>query len=183
MNLIWTITKKELRSYFNSPLAYIFIDVFLVLSGWLFFQNFFLVGQADMRFFFALVPWLFLFLVPAITMRLWAEEKKLGTAELLLTLPISDAQVVLGKYFACLIFLAITLALSFVIPIIVSYSGPADMGVILASYIGSLFIGGAYIALGIWISAFSVQSKRRKKRRERMFTRMMIPNTIRVTTL
>lgn len=155
MNQVWTITKKELRSYFNSPLAYIFIDVFLVVNAWLFFQNYFLIGQADMRSFFSLIPWLFLFLVPAITMRVWAEEKKLGTAELLLTLPIKDVYIVLGKYLGSLLFLAITLALTFMIPVVVTWSGSADLGVIFASYIGSLFLGGAYIALGIWISAFT----------------------------
>jgi len=155
MHHIWTITKKELRSYFNSPLAYIFIDVFLVVTAWLFFQNYFVIGQADMRYFFGLVPWMFLFIVPAITMRVWAEEKKLGTVEILLTMPMKDHEVVLGKYLASLLFLGITLALSFMIPVVVLWSGPADLGVILASYIGSLFLGGAYIALGVWLSAFT----------------------------
>lgn len=155
MNHIWTISKKELRAYFNSPLAYIFIDVFLLVTGWLFFQNYFVLGKADMRSFFGLVPWMFLFIVPAITMRVWAEEKKLGTIETLLTMPVKDHEVVLGKYLASLLFLGITLALSFMIPVVVMWSGPADLGVILASYIGSLFLGGAYIALGVWLSAFT----------------------------
>lgn len=155
MNHVWVITKKELRSYFNSPLAYIFIDVFLVLTAWLFFQNYFVVGQADMRSYFGLIPWIFLFLVPAITMRLWAEEKKMGTVEILLTMPVKDVHIVLGKYFASLLFLAIALALSFMIPVVVLWSGPADLGVIIASYVGTVFLGGAYVALGIWISAFT----------------------------
>jgi ABC-2 type transport system permease protein len=155
MNHIWTIASKELRSYFNSPLAYIFINVFLVVNGWLFFQNYFLNGQADMRAFFSLIPWLFLFLIPAITMRVWAEEKKLGTIELLMTLPIKDVDIVLGKFLACFLFLAISLLLSFMVPVVVLWSGPADLGVIFSSYIGTLFLGGAYIALGIWLSAFT----------------------------
>lgn len=155
MNQVWVITKKELLSYFNSPMGYIFIDVFLVLTAFLFFQNYFIIAQADMRAYFSLVPWIFLFLIPAITMRLWAEEKKLGTVEILLTLPVTDTQIVLGKYLASLLFLMITLALSLLIPIVVVWSGPADIGVIIASYIGSVLIGGAYIALGIWLSAFT----------------------------
>jgi len=155
MSAVWTIAKKELRSYFNSPLAYIFITVFLVVISWLFFQSYFLIGQANMRTYFAYVPWIFLFLVPAITMRLWAEEKKLGTVELLLTLPVKDEHIVLGKYLGSVLFLGITLLLSFMIPVIVLWTGPADVGVIITSYIGALFLGGAYIALGIWISAFT----------------------------
>jgi len=153
MNSIWTIAKKELRSYFNSPLAYIFIDVFLVLSAWLFFQNYFVSNQADMRGFFSLIPWFFLFLVPAITMRVWAEEKKLGTVEILLTMPVKDEYIVLGKFLASVLFLSLTLLLSFMVPVIVLWSGPADFGVIITSYIGAILLGSAYIAMGIWVSA------------------------------
>ncbi|MDP2690837.1 MAG: ABC transporter permease subunit [Candidatus Gracilibacteria bacterium] len=153
MNHIWTIARKELRSYFNSPLAYIFLDIFLVMGAWLFFQNYFLEGQVTMQRFFGFVPWIFLFLVPAITMRVWAEEKKLGTAEILLTMPVSDLAVVLGKFFGCFLFLALALLMTFMIPVIVAWSGPADFGVIFASYIGTLFLGASYIALGVWISA------------------------------
>lgn len=155
MNHVWTIARKELRASFNSPLAYIFINVFLVISSWLFFQNYFVNAQADMRYFFDLMPWLFLFIVPAITMRVWAEEKKLGTIELLLTMPIKDVHIVLGKFLAAFLFLAIALLLSFMVPFVVRWSGPADLGVIFASYLGTLFLGGAYIALGIWLSAFT----------------------------
>jgi len=130
MTQVWTITKRELSSYFNSPLAYLFIDVFLVVTAWLFFQSYFILDQAT-------------------------EEKKMGTVELLLTLPVKDVHVVLGKFLAAFLFLAITLTLSFMIPVIVKWSGPADMGVIFASYVGSLFLGAAYISLGVWISAFT----------------------------
>jgi ABC-2 type transport system permease protein len=155
MKHVWIIARKELKAYFNSPLAYIFINVFLVVTGWLFFQNYFVVGQADMRSFFGLVPWMFLFVIPAITMRVWAEEKKLGTVELLLTMPLKDHEVVFGKFLASFLFLAITLLLSFMIPVAVIWSGPADVGVIVASYLGALLLGGAFIALGVWLSAFT----------------------------
>ena len=112
MNRIVAITIKELKNYFNSPLAYIFISIFLVLNGWLFFRAFFLQNQASMRGYFSFIPWLFLFLVPAITMRLWAEEKKLNTAEILFTWPIKDYEAVLGKFFSSFIFIAVTLILS-----------------------------------------------------------------------
>ncbi|MDP3975897.1 MAG: ABC transporter permease subunit [bacterium] len=155
MHIIWTIAKKELRAYFNSPLAYIFINVFLVIMSWLFFQSYFQEGQADMRAFFGLIPWVFLFFIPAITMRLWAEEKKLGTVEFLLTLPVKDHEAVLGKFLASLLLLAIVLLLSWSLPILVAYTGPVDWGVIVASYVGALFLGAAYLALGIWLSAFT----------------------------
>lgn len=108
-----------------------------------------------MRVYFVYIPWIFLFLVPAITMRLWAEEKKLGTVEMLLTMPVKDEIVVLGKFLASFLFLAITLLLSFLVPAVVLWSGPADLGVIIASYIGALLMGGAYVSLGIWLSAFT----------------------------
>jgi ABC-2 type transport system permease protein len=108
-----------------------------------------------MRYFFGLVPWMFLFIVPAITMRVWAEEKKMGTIELLLTMPLRDHEVVLGKFLASFLFLAITLVLSFMIPVVVLWSGPADLGVILASYVGAMLMGAAYISLGVWLSSYT----------------------------
>lgn len=155
MSHILPIFKKELRSYFNSPIAYIFLTVFLVLSSWLFFRTYFLVNQASMRVFFDLLPWIFLFLVPALTMRLWAEEKKAGTIEVLMTLPIKDYEVVLGKFLASWVFLLIALVLTFILPIIVSATGDPDIGVIMASYIGSLLIGGAFLSIGLYISSLT----------------------------
>jgi ABC-2 type transport system permease protein len=155
MNHVFAIAKKELRSYFNSPLAYLFIDVFLVVLAWLFFQGYFIVGQASMRGYFGYIPWILLFLIPAITMRLWAEEKKLGTIELLLTSPVKDWAIVLGKYLASVAFLGICLALSFMIPVVLYWSGSPDTGVLIGSYLGSLFLGSAYIAIGMWLSAFT----------------------------
>lgn len=142
-------------SYFNSPIAYIFIGVFLVVGNWLFFNYFFLINQASMRNYFALLPWIFLFLSPAITMRLWSEEKKSGTIEFLLTLPVRDWQVVLGKFFGALAFLFISLLLTISIPLTIISLGDVDMGPIIGSYLGSLFLGGSYLALGLFISSLT----------------------------
>ncbi|MFW5888685.1 MAG: ABC transporter permease subunit, partial [Patescibacteria group bacterium] len=147
--------KKELMSYFNSPIAYIFIAVFLMVGNWLFFDGFFLMERADMRSYFQLLPWMFLFLAPAVTMRLWAEEKKLGTIEFLLTLPVTNWQVVLGKFLGSLVFVFITLLLSAGLPITVSLLGNPDPGPIVAGYLGALFLGGAYLALGIFMSSLT----------------------------
>jgi len=147
--------KKELMSYFNSPIAYIFIAVFLIVLNWLFFNSFFIIGQADMRNYFILLPWMFLFLVPAITMRSWAEEKRSGTIEFLLTLPINDWQAVLGKFLAALAFLAITLILTLSIPYAISTLGNIDAGPIIGSYVGAIFMGAAYLALGLFISSLT----------------------------
>lgn len=155
MNHILAITKKELRNYFNSPLAYIFISLFLVITGWLFFRNFFLIGQATMRGYFSLIPWLFLFLIPAITMRLWAEEKKLNTTEVLFTWPIKEYEAVIGKFTASFLFLLITLILSLSIPITISFIGDLDWGIVIASYLGTLFLGSAFLAIGLFISSIT----------------------------
>lgn len=146
---------KELSGYFNSPLAYIFMTAFLVLSSWLFFRGFFLVGQATMRDYFALMPWFFLILIPAMTMRLWAEEKKLGTLETLLTAPVTEWEAVLGKFFASFSFLILTLLCSAILPVILYYAGDPDWGAILGGYLGALFFGAVYLALGLWISSMN----------------------------
>jgi ABC-2 type transport system permease protein len=155
MNHVLAITKKELKDYFNSPLAYIFISIFLVAAGWLFWRNFFLYGQASMRYYFALLPWLFLFLIPALTMKLWAEEKKLKTQEVLFTWPINDYEAVLGKFLAGVIFLLIALLLSLSIPISISQMGELDWGIIIASYLGSLLLGAVFLAIGLFISSLT----------------------------
>ena len=151
----YILFKKELMSYFNSPIAYIFIGVFLVVSNWLFFNSFFLAGQASMRNYFSLLPWIFLFLSPAVTMRLWAEEKKSGTIEFLLTLPITDWQVVLAKFFSALAFLSISLLLSLTIPFSIAGLGNLDLGPVVGGYLGALFLGGSYLALGLFISSLT----------------------------
>ncbi|MFH1997106.1 MAG: ABC transporter permease subunit [Patescibacteria group bacterium] len=155
LKTIYILFKKELMSYFNSPIAYIFIGVFLIVGNWLFFNYFFLIGQASMRNYFAILPWIFLFLSPAITMRLWAEEKKSGTIEFLLTLPITDWQAVLSKFFGALVFMFIALLLSITLPITVAILGNVDLGPIIGSYLGALFLGGSYLALGLFISSLT----------------------------
>lgn len=152
---VYGLFKKELMAYFNSPIAYIFLGVFLVVANWLFFKNFFIVGQANMREYFALLPWIFLFLSPAITMRLWSEEKRSGTIEFLLTLPVTDWQVVLAKFFSALVFLSVGLLLSLTIPASIATIGNLDWGPVIGGYLGALFLGGAYLALGLFISSLT----------------------------
>jgi ABC-2 type transport system permease protein len=151
----YVLFKKELMAYFNSPIAYIFIGVFLVVGNWLYFRDFFLYNQVSMRGYFSLLPFIFLFLAPAITMRLWAEEKKSGTIEFLLTLPINDTQAVLAKFFGALVFLFIALMMTLSLPITLAFLGNLDMGPIFGGYIGALFLGGSYLALGIFISSLT----------------------------
>lgn len=153
MKNIINLFKKELVSYFNSPAAYIFAAVFLIISNWLFFQGFFINKQASMRSFFDLLPWFFLFLAPVITMRIWSEEKKSGTIELLLTLPIKDWEAVLAKFFSALVFLIIVVMLSISLPITLSKLGNVDMGPIIGGYIGTFLMGAAYLSIGLFISS------------------------------
>jgi ABC-2 type transport system permease protein len=157
MNHVVSIFKKELRSYFSSPIGFVFIIFYLLVSNAFFFfvQDFFRQGQVTMRGYFAAMPWVFLFFVPAITMRLWAEEKKLGTVELLLTMPMKEWEIVTGKFLASFAFLAITLLFSISIPASLMYLGKPDFGVILGSYVGALFLGSAYLAIGLYISSLT----------------------------
>lgn len=153
MNKIFTLAKKELDSYFNSPLGYIVAGVFLIAAGWIFMQGFFITGQASMRSFFSFMPVILLFILPAVTMSSWAEEKKSGTVEVLLTLPVRNLQVVVGKFLSAFIFLVILLALTFPIPVMVSRLGQPDEGMIWSGYLGTIFLGAAYIAIGLWVSS------------------------------
>ncbi len=157
MKMIGALFRRELASYFATPVAYVFIVIFLMLMGTFTFYlgGFFERGQADLRPFFNFHPWLYLFLVPAIAMRLWAEERKSGTVELLMTLPVTPWQAVLGKFLAAWAFTAIALALTFPIWITVNYLGDPDNGVILAAYIGSLLMAGGFLAIGSCVSAFT----------------------------
>lgn len=154
MRNINILLKRELYSYFATPIAYVFIVIFLLLSGICTFYlgDFFDRGQADLQPFFNFHPWLYLFLIPALTMRLWAEERKSGTIELLLTLPISLTETVLGKFLAAWVFTAITLALTFPLWLTVNYLGDPDNSVILAGYIGSLLMAGGFLAIGSCVS-------------------------------
>lgn len=155
MKNIIAITKKELSSYFNSPIAYIFISIFLITTNWIFFQNFFLLNQASMRNYFNILPWVFIFLAPAVTMRLFAEEKKSGTIEALLTLPVSDWEVVIAKFLSATIFIALALILSITIPISVSFIGKLDSGPVIGGYLGGIFMGAAFVSLGLFISSLT----------------------------
>ena len=155
MSSILPIFKREFRSYFRSPIAYIFISAFLIVSGWFFYQTFFVLDSASMRNYFDILPWLFLIFVPMITMRLWAEERKVGTMEVLMTLPVRDHEAVLGKYLASLAFLAVALALTLPIPITTMVLGDPDVGAIAAGYVGGLLMGAAYLAMGIFVSSLT----------------------------
>lgn len=155
MAVIRSIAGRELRSYFATPLAYVFIVIFLALTGLFTFYlgGFYERGQADLAPFFNFHPWLYLFLVPAIAMRLWAEERKSGSVELLMTLPVTLWQAVLAKFLAAWLFIAVALALTFPIWLTVNYLGDPDNGVIVAAYIGSLLMAGGFLAIGSCISA------------------------------
>ena len=157
MGGVLTVARRELAGYFATPVAYVFIVIFLILSGALTFTvgNFFNRGQADLQPFFTFLPWLFLFLVPALTMRLWAEERRLGTVELLLTLPLAQWQTVVGKFLAAWAFCAIALALTFPLVITVNLLGKPDNGVIVTGYLGGLLVAGAFLAVGAAISAMT----------------------------
>jgi ABC-2 type transport system permease protein len=154
---IWTVCRRELGGYFATPLAYVFIVIFLAaLSALTFFAGkFFAQGQAGLDTFFEFHPWLYLFLIPAIAMRLWAEERKSGSIELLLTLPIGTPGAVLGKFLAAWAVVGVGLALTASMWITVNYLGSPDNGVIAASYAGSFLMAGAYLAIGTFASALT----------------------------
>ena len=149
------VARRELGGYFATPVAVVFIVIFLALQGVLTFNlgNFFARDQADLVPFFNFIPWVFLLLVPAITMRLWAEERRLGTIEMLLTLPITQTQAVVGKFLAAWAFCAIALVLTFPFVVTVNYLGSPDNGVIATGYLGALLVAGCFLAIGSALSA------------------------------
>ena len=157
MKPVFTIAKRELTGYFASPVAFVFIVIFLLLSGFFSFMvaGFFERGQASLEAFFAWHPWLYLFLVPAVGMRMWSEERRLGTLELLLTMPVTPWQAILGKFLASWVVVALALVLTFPIWITVNYLGNPDNGIILAGYLGSLLMGGAYLSITAMTSAMT----------------------------
>ncbi len=157
MNQIAIIFKREFVGYFATPIAYVFLAIFVFLGGIFTFYmgNFFDRGQADLQPFFQFHPWLYLFLIPALAMRLWAEERRGGTIELLLTLPVTISQTVLGKFFAAWAFSGIALLLTFPLWITVNYLGDPDNGAILASYLGSLLMAGTFLAIGGCVSSLT----------------------------
>jgi ABC-2 type transport system permease protein len=151
------VTRRELSGYFSTPVAWVFIVIFLVMSGVFTFYigSFYERGIADLEPFFQFHPWLYLFLVPAIGMRLWAEERRSGTIELLLTLPITNWQAVLGKFLAAWLFVGLALALTFPVWLTVNYLGDPDNGVVLAGYIGSWLMAGGFLAIASCMSALT----------------------------
>jgi ABC-2 type transport system permease protein len=157
MRNVGIIMRRELTSYFATPLAYIFILIFLVLANAVTFYlgSFYERGNADLESFFGFHPWLYLFLIPAISMRLWAEERKSGSIELLMTQPVTLWEAVLGKFFAAWIFSALALGLTFPLWITVNYLGSPDNGTILAAYVGSLLLAGGFLAVGSCMSALT----------------------------
>jgi ABC-2 type transport system permease protein len=154
---IRAIARREIGQYFGSPVAYVFLVIFLLLAGILTFTfgAFFERGEASLASFFTWIPWLFLFLVPAVGMRMWAEERRAGTWELLLTLPVTAGQAILGKFLASWLFLALALALTFPFWLTVNWLGQPDNGVIVAGYVGCWLLGGAYLAITCMTSSFT----------------------------
>jgi ABC-2 type transport system permease protein len=157
MRNVWIIAKRELAAYFTSPLAYIFVVIFVAMTGAFafFIGNFFERGQADLVPFFTYHTWLYLLLVPAIAMRLWAEERKTGTIELLMTLPVAPWEAILGKFLAAWAFIGVALMCTIPMWFTVNHLGDADDGIVFTSYVGSLLMAGAFLAIGSCISALT----------------------------
>lgn len=156
MNSFWAVFKRELKSYFATPLAYVFLVIFLFAAGYLTFRDgFYEARQADLKAFFTNLPLLFVFMVPSTAMRLWAEERKVGSVELLFTLPITIVQAVLAKFFAAWLFLGIALALTFPLVVTVCYLGNPDVGLIVTGYLGAFLMAGGFLAIGCFFSALS----------------------------
>ena len=155
MQNVWPIFKKEMRAYFASPVAYIVITIFLLISGWFFSNSLFVMGQASLRNLFQIIPFVLTFFVPAITMRLVSEEKKTGTFELLSTMPVTDHGVVLGKYLAALALLAIAIGCTLTYAFTIGSLGNMDVGVTLAGYIGLFLLGAGYVAIGVLTSSLT----------------------------
>jgi ABC-2 type transport system permease protein len=157
MRNVSAIFKRELTGYFVTPVAYVFMAIFLGLAGWFtfLFGHFYERGQADLEPFFSFIPWLYLFLLPAIAMRLWSEERRTGTIELLMTLPISVGQAVAGKFLAAWVFAGCALALTFPLIFTVNHLGDPDNGVIVAGYLGAFLMAGGFLAIGACISSIT----------------------------
>ncbi len=149
------ISRREIRTYFNSPVAYIVVPVFVIVTGYLFFTELFLERQADLRGFFNIMPLLFMFIIPAITMNLLADEKKSGTLELLITMPVRDWEVVVGKFLAAMVLLCTAIGLTLVFALTVRSLGPLDRGPAIGGYLGLVLMGGAYVAIGVMASSLT----------------------------
>ena len=149
------IFKKEFSGYFISPIAYIVIAIFLMVTGWFFFTTFFLYSQASLRNFFSLLPLIFSFIIPAVTMRLFSEELNIGSYELLLTMPVTFQDVILGKFLACIAFIAAMLVPTAAYPIMVSLMGELDWGPVVGGYLGAVLLAGAFAAVGLFASSLT----------------------------
>ncbi|MBP8828382.1 MAG: ABC transporter permease subunit [Desulfobacter sp.] len=155
MTPIKTIALKEFKDYFISPIAYIVISLFLIVTGWFFFSTFFIYGRADLMDFFALLPMTFSFFIPAVTMRMFAEEKNVGSYESLLTMPVSFTHIALGKFFAATAFAAAMLLPTLSYPLFISFIGDMDFGPVAGGYLGAILLGGAYCSIGLFASALT----------------------------
>jgi len=156
MNGFWAVCKRELKGYFATPVAYVFLVIFLFFAGYLTFKaGFFDIGQADMYLFFSNLPLMFVFMVPSVAMRLWSEERRSGSIELLMSLPLTVPQAVLGKFVAAWLFIGIALVLTFPMPITVCYLGDPDIGLIITGYVGSFLMAGSFLAIGCFFSALT----------------------------
>ena len=155
MHQVVHIFRKEFGTYFVSPIAYIVISIFLVVTGWFFFSTFFLFNQASLRNFFSLLPITFAFVIPAVTMRLFSEELNVGSYETLLTLPVTDGDVILGKFMASVAFVAAMLVPTVAYPIFVSFLGQLDWGPVVGGYVGALFLGASFSAVGLFVSSLT----------------------------
>lgn len=148
----WTVFRREFAAYFNSPIAYIFIIAFLMFNGGMVMNGFFLSGAADLRGFFGMLPFFLILFIPAVSMRLWAEDKRLGTFELLMTLPMRTGEVMLGKYLAAYCFYLVALAGTLPLPVMVAHLGNPDGGAMAAGYLGAALLGALYLAIGTFTS-------------------------------
>jgi len=155
MRTIATITLREFKAYFLTPVAYVYLITFLLVVNWIFFRGFFLIGQADLRPMFGMMPWIFLFFAPAVAMGKWAEERKQGTLEMLLTMPVTSLHVVMAKFLAGLMLIACAVTLTLPAALVVTLVGPLDWGPVLGGYAGALMLGGAYLAIGLFFSALT----------------------------
>lgn len=155
MRQIVHILNKELKDYFISPIAYIVISIFLLVTGWFFFATFFLFNQADLRNFFSLLPFTFSFVIPAITMRLFSEELSVGSYEILITLPVTFSEVILGKFLAGVIFICAVLIPTFSYPIFIAFLGQLDWGPVIGGYLGAVLLGAGFTAVGIFASTLT----------------------------
>lgn len=155
MSNVMPIFKRELKAYFDSPIAYVVIIGFLLITGWFFNTNFFMVAQADMRVVFGMIPFIFIFITPAITMRLISEERKTGTIELLVTMPIKDAEIIVGKFLAAVALLIAMILPTLIYAITVTFMGDVDQGPIIGGYLGLVLMGAGYLALGTFGSSLT----------------------------